>query len=129
MSHFAGDVDTILLVEDDTAVRQSLHRLLKKAGYLILATADPDHACELLNDCAIHALVLDVRLPNNRSGLEVLGRARAQRKTAALLAIILTGVDLSAEEERSIRDHGAHLFRKPANIHELILFLDARLQR
>ena len=127
--YFAGGVDTILLVEDDSAVRQILHRLLNGAGYVIIATGDPDYACDLLNDCVIHALILDVRLPKNRSGLEVLARARALCRTANLPAIVLTGSELSFDEERTISDYDAHLFRKPANIQELIQFLDAHIKK
>lgn len=82
MAYFAAHgIDKILLVEDDPAVRETLHRLLCGAGYAVLATDDPDHACALLDNKIVnkivHAMGLDFRFPKNRSGLHVLEFARA----------------------------------------------------
>ena len=120
---------TVLVVEDDAVVRQAVHRNLSAAGYQVLVAENPDSACKLLRDCVIHALILDVRLQANRSGLEVLRFARVELQRRELLAIILTGVVLSRDEERAIRREGAYVFYKTVGIQELLQFLDERLAR
>jgi PAS domain S-box-containing protein len=77
---------TILLVEDDGALRELLSRTLGEAGYRVIAPASPEDALRLVRDGAAHPdlLVTDVVMPGMsgpalarellaiRSGLRVL---------------------------------------------------------
>jgi two-component system, cell cycle sensor histidine kinase and response regulator CckA len=55
---------TILVVEDDEAIRKALRRILKTAGYTVLAAATPMDAIELASNrqVPIHVLLTDVGL-------------------------------------------------------------------
>ena len=58
--------ETILLVEDDAAVRKSERDFLTASGYRVLEAANPESALEIakLNAGAIHLMITDVILPN-----------------------------------------------------------------
>jgi DNA-binding NtrC family response regulator len=57
---------TILLVEDDEAIRNALTRILVKEGYLVLTAESGKAAWQIL--CApltpIHVVLLDVQVPD-----------------------------------------------------------------
>jgi PAS domain S-box-containing protein len=74
-----GGSETILLVEDDPAVRQATTRILTSAGYRVLATASPVEALALLAafEGPVHLLLSDVVLP------QMSGRELAQQVQAA----------------------------------------------
>ena len=64
--------ETVLLVEDDVAVRELAHDILRSCGYRVLAVGDPARLQAILNDQAIriHILVTDVMMPGS-NGREV----------------------------------------------------------
>ncbi len=70
--------ETVLLVEDDPAVREAAAQLLRAAGYTVLTARCGEEALEVARkQCgAIQLLICDVVLPGV-SGLEVAGRLRA----------------------------------------------------
>ena len=73
----------ILVVDDDTAVRESLRRALELEGYEVELAADGEEALERLDANGGRdrpAIVLDVLMPNV-DGLEVC--RRGARATAA----------------------------------------------
>src|SRR5258708_36157668 len=54
---------TVLVVEDETALRQVLQRALTGQGYRVLAAGSAETAYELLGSEHADAVLLDVRLP------------------------------------------------------------------
>ena len=76
----AAGHETILLCEDDHPVRELLERLMRSAGYTVLAAADAGEAQALVkrHDGPIDLLVTDVIMPimNGRELSEVLQAAR-----------------------------------------------------
>ncbi len=62
----AGGSETVLLVEDDAAVRQLARRVLERRGYHVLEAADPTDALLAVipaHDAPIDLLVTDVVMP------------------------------------------------------------------
>jgi len=59
---------TILIVEDEAALRRVLERVLVREGYRVLAAASAETAYELLASEPADAVLLDVQLPT-MSGL------------------------------------------------------------
>lgn len=66
---------TLLLLDDEQDILNALHRVLRRSGYRILATTDPDEAFALLARNPVHVLIVDQRMPR-MSGVEFLQRAR-----------------------------------------------------
>jgi PAS domain S-box-containing protein len=55
--------ETILLVEDDAAIREIARRTLSRAGYRVLDAGTPTDALRLAHGANVHLLVSDVILP------------------------------------------------------------------
>jgi two-component system, cell cycle sensor histidine kinase and response regulator CckA len=71
----ARGLGTILLVEDEDAVRAIVSAILRRQGYRVLETSSPNRACEMFNQrgAEIDLLLTDVVMP------EMSGPALAQR--------------------------------------------------
>ena len=71
---------TILVVEDDTAIRTGIRRLLERAGYTVLTASSPTEAIQLAADheVPIRLLLMDFGLPlaNGRQVADILMRGR-----------------------------------------------------
>ncbi|KVL04489.1 EAL domain-containing protein [Burkholderia cepacia] len=67
---------TLLLVDDDQAVLQTLRQALGRDGYEILGTTDPADALDLLAQHRVGVIVSDFRMPN-LSGIDLLQRVRS----------------------------------------------------
>ena len=74
----AAAAETILLVEDEEALRSLAHRFLTSAGYRVLAATDGEKALAIATkfDGPIHLLVTDVVMPRMR-GTELAKRLRS----------------------------------------------------
>lgn len=115
---------TVLLVEDERAVRVSLARYLQSVGYRVVQVLDVDQAIAVAKDNTFAAVVLDVGLPDpsrlGRSGLDVLAGICACTRARRPTVVVFTGYVLTPEQERFIRSHGASIIPKPADYRVLI---------
>jgi CheY-like chemotaxis protein len=66
VSHVKPPIRTILLVEDEEAVRQIMRHVLEQAGYLVLEASGPEEALEIFGrfEGSINLLLTDVVMPN-----------------------------------------------------------------
>jgi DNA-binding response OmpR family regulator len=115
---------TVLVLDDDPGIRDSMERLLRVYGYSPFTAADLDEATRVIGEARIDALIVDVRLSNGRTGLELLQTLRARPEFASAPVLVLTGAILSEAEEASITRLRAYLFQKPEGFHTLLQFLD-----
>lgn len=87
----------ILLVEDESIVRESLKDWLMEEGYEVVAVGDGEQALEIIGKQEFGVAVLDLKLPG-KDGIQVLREAKEQAPT--LKAIIITAypsVDTAVE--------------------------------
>jgi two-component system CheB/CheR fusion protein len=114
----ASSGSTILVVEDDPAVRELLQQLLDDEGHRTLVAADGRKALELAAQGAVPSLVIaDYNLPNGLNGLEVIANLRKQLRQE-IPAMVLTG-DISTGTLREIAGHGCVHLNKPVRAREL----------
>jgi PAS domain S-box-containing protein len=73
--------ETILLVEDETAVRQLIQRVLERHGYRVYAAISGVRALEVWGEYrdAIDILVTDMVMPEGMDGLELANRLRTDK--------------------------------------------------
>jgi CheY-like chemotaxis protein len=69
--------ETVLLVEDDTAVRMTFAITLEDLGYRVLQAADAETALATLAATEVNVLLTDLRMPGRLDGLELVEVARA----------------------------------------------------
>src|SRR5688572_25424832 len=108
-SNIAPASSTVLIVDDDPAVRSSLQFFLEIEGFVVRA-----YACgsDLLNDLNMPesgCLVIDYRLPS-MNGLDLLSELR--RRSIKLPAILVT-TDPSSSVRAQTAAAGALLIEKP----------------
>lgn len=80
----------VLIVDDEEAVLSSLKSLLRKEGYDLVLSANPEEALEYLKNNKIEIVITDMRMPS-MSGLSFLEKAVA--KSPKTLRIILSGYE------------------------------------
>lgn len=118
----------ILLVEDETAIRDMLAMLLEQAGFIVQAVSDVQSADRSLKDKVPHIVLLDWMLPGI-SGVEWCRRLKRD-KTYSDVPVIL--VSARSEEEDRVRglDVGADDYIcKPFSPRELVARIRAVLRR
>jgi two-component system CheB/CheR fusion protein len=115
----AASRGTILVVEDDPAVREMLQLLFDDEGHRTLVAADGHKALKLAAEVTTvpNLIVADYNLPNGLNGLEIIARLQKQLQRA-IPAIILTG-DISTDSLREIAQHGCVHLNKPVRAKEL----------
>jgi two-component system CheB/CheR fusion protein len=110
---------TILVIEDDPAVREMIKLLLDAEGHRTSVASDGQTALKLAAQPAIRPdlVIADYNLPRDANGLDVV--ERLQRELGVELpAIVLTG-DISTETLREIARHGCTHLNKPVKAQEL----------
>ena len=94
-------VKPILLVEDETVLRESVRDWLVDEGYNVKTAEDGEQALKTVAEQEFGVVILDLRLPG-KDGLEVLREAR--EKQPAIKGIIITAypsVDTAVEAVKS----------------------------
>jgi DNA-binding response OmpR family regulator len=115
---------TVLVLDDDPAVRKTLVRRLRSYNYDGVPAETLDEAYAVLGTTPVQALILDVGLEPGQSGLDLLIAIRNRKEFAEAPILIFTGQGLSDQDKAVIRRHGAYLFQKPEGFDSLIQFLD-----
>jgi DNA-binding response OmpR family regulator len=116
----------VVVLDDEPTARNLLERFLKKRGYEAVKTATVDEALNALRLGPV-AVILDVRLADERSGIDVLRMFRREMPEVKAPVIILTGAILSDEEELEIVKNRGFLFHKPESLDVLMNFMEQLL--
>ena len=106
---------TILVVEDAITVRNMLEQFFTLQGYDVVHATHPDIALRRLktSGAVLDAMILDIRLDYNASGLEVLELMRLDERFVDLPVVVLTALpNLDPRDVEVIRRNRAHLLYK-----------------
>ncbi|PPU42669.1 hybrid sensor histidine kinase/response regulator [Xanthomonas arboricola] len=103
---------TVLLVEDETAIRVLMSEVLGEAGYRVIETAEGSAAVERLRSQeAIDLLVTDVGLTGGLNGRQVADAGRQYRP--ALPVLFVTGYAATAAVGAGQLEEGMEVLTKP----------------
>ena len=117
----------VLVVEDAISIRSMLSEFFIGHGYEVLHARHPDVALKRLNTsgASIDAVILDVHLDDNRSGLEVLELIRLDERFVDLTVVILTAhAPLDNSDVEIIQRNRAHLLYKQQGYEHVFKCLD-----
>ena len=117
----------VLVVEDDPALRQSIHALLKSETVEIVEAGTIAEALEQINRATFDCIVMDLALPDG-SGYDLLERVSTAQEHASPPVIVYTGRVLSPDEEQRLRRYSKSIIIKGAKsperlVDEVTLFL------
>jgi signal transduction histidine kinase len=108
----AGRGETILVVEDEAAVREHTVNSLKELGYQVLSAGDGAGALRMLaRNRGIDLLFTDIGLPGGMTGRQLAEAARARRPD--LKVVYTTGYARNAIVHGGLLDPGQELLPKP----------------
>ncbi len=111
----AGTGETLLLVEDEEALRLLLTDVLQEAGYRVLTAADGPAALQLLKESGhIDLLISDVGLPGGFNGRQVADAARIMQP--GLKILFVTGYVDNAAVGNGMMEPGMEVMTKPFEI-------------
>jgi two-component system phosphate regulon response regulator PhoB len=128
LNTMAKDNPTILVVEDEAAIREMLNFSLGRAGFAVHEAADARQAQDMINQQVPDLILLDWMLPGT-SGVDLAHKLRHNTRTRELPIILLTA---RGEEENKIKglEAGADDYvTKPFSTQELIARIRAVLRR
>src|SRR6185369_13256030 len=111
--------ETVLLVEDEEAMREVARRILQRSGYRVLVAADGEQALQIAvgHHEPIDLLITDVVMPQ-MLGKEVADRVRLAHPEARVL--YMSGYARPVLAEQGTLDRGVSLISKPFSEPELL---------
>lgn len=121
----ADDAAHLLIVDDDTRIRELLNRYLSEQGFRVTTAADAAEARRKLEGIDFDLLVIDVMMPGE-SGLS-LTRSLRELKTVPIL--MLTALSESDSRIDGLEAGADDYLPKPFNPRELVLRINNILKR
>ena len=112
---------SVLIVEDDTVLRQRLARAFRDRGYEVREAPDYDSAIESARRDTPEFVVVDLRMPG-RSGLDVIRDVKALDPTTT--AVVLTGYGSIATALEAVKLGATNYLTKPADVDQIIAAFD-----
>ncbi len=117
---------TVLVIDDERAIRTLLRRTLEGEGYQCLEAGNAEQALEVLKQNQIALVLLDINMPG-KSGVELLPQIRAAYpNTSIIMATAVSDVSIAVE----CMKHGAYDYvTKPFNLEGVLRSVDHALEK
>ena len=94
-------IRTLLVVDDDVAMRQMLASLFRDRGFQVREAASAGEALDLAREADFGVVLTDVRMPG-RSGIELIGELhRLRPETPAIVMTAFGSIDAAVEAMRA----------------------------
>ena len=122
----ADSTKHVLLIEDEALLRQAVAEQLGDRGYLVEQAGSGEEALARLADFAFDVIITDLRLPGIDGAAVV---DAALERYPDIVAIVVTGYGTVKGAVEAIKRGAADFVSKPFQIDELILALNAALER
>ncbi|MDO8826579.1 phosphate regulon transcriptional regulator PhoB [Methylophaga sp.] len=119
---------SVLLVEDDAAIRDMINFSLRQAGFTCEASKDGESGLEWLKNQQPDMILLDWMLPGI-DGIEFIRRLRANEFLASIPVIMLTAKGESEDMVKGLSVGADDYINKPFSPPELIARIKAVLRR
>ena len=113
---------TVLIVDDDASVRNSIQKVLRAENYEVLLAADGEEALERFGPQQFDIVLLDVNMPR-RNGWDTLERMTA--RNPLLPVIIITAI--GNQSPVAAAAGASALLEKPLDVPVLLRTLEASL--
>jgi putative two-component system response regulator len=121
------DKPVILVVDDQPQNVELIEAHLAPQGYEVVKAASGEEALEKLSNDQIDLVLLDVMMPG-MSGIEVLEKLRADKKTRLLPVVMVTVLKETEDRVRALEAGCDDFISKPFNKHELLVRIKSLLR-
>ena len=112
----------ILILEDEHVLALSMREFLEDSGFDVECFSNSDDAYDAVFDTSYDLLLLDVKVPGEKNGFEMLEEARKDgNQTPAIFITSLTDID---DLSRGYESGACDYIRKPFDLAELKLRMD-----
>lgn len=111
MDHMAY---TILVADDEPAIRTMLEVILSADGHEIIAVQDGKTALEYLQSHTPDAMLLDVKMPY-MTGFEICSRVKRIKRLKSTPVMLLTGLDDDQTRDQARMVGADDLIHKPVS--------------
>ncbi len=118
----------ILVVEDETRIRDLIKYNLERAGFRAAVASDGETGLEQVFASRPDAVILDIMLPG-QSGIEVLRQIRAEPTTQDLPVLLLTARSTETDKLLGFEQGADDYLTKPFSPRELVARMRALLRR
>ena len=116
---------SLLIVDDDEVMRETLSDVLRKKGYEVFVASSGNDALSAIRKNIIDLIVLDMRLPD-LDGLEVLKRVK--EFDTEILVIMMTAYSDVQTAVSAMKSGAYHYINKPFELEELKLLIEKGLE-
>jgi two-component system, NtrC family, response regulator AtoC len=122
----AENAKHLLLVDDETALREAIAERLADHGFIVEQAASGEDALARLADFAFDIIITDLRLPgvDGRAVLEA-----ALERYPDIIAIIITGFGTVKDAVNAIKQGAADFITKPFQFDALLHVLNSALEQ
>lgn len=117
--------NSLLIVEDDPDVRESLFEVLSHEGYRVSTAEDAEEALEKLGEDHFDAALIDIRLPR-MNGIDFLRKAKERYPNVD--CIMMTSFPTAMTAVDAMKIGAVDYIAKPINDHELKALLTRTLE-
>ena len=114
----------ILVVEDDTDIRELIHAFLEKSGFQTFTSVSAEAALEILKNQDIGIVLADIQLP----GIDGLELTKIIKHTYNADVIIMTGYSLDYTIKEVMAQGAIDLIIKPLRLQDLLLRINVVLK-
>ena len=116
---------SILIVDDDEMMQETLSSVLRKGGYEIFSVTSGNEALSLIKKNIIDLVLLDMKLPD-ADGLEIQKKIKAL--DTEILVIIMTAYSDVQTAVSAMKSGAYHYINKPFELEELKLLIEKGLE-
>jgi len=122
----AGNGGSILIIDDEVAIRESLETLLEFEGYSVKSAETGEDGLARLNEQTFDLVLLDFALPD-RNGLEILADIRS--RDSQLAVIMITAYGTLDNAVRAMQQGATNFIQKPWDNEKLMADVRAAVAR
>lgn len=121
-----GRRTSILVVDDDAAIRRTLSKILEKEGYLVETVESGGKAIEASNERLFNAALIDIRLLD-MEGTDLLEKLK--KTVPKMVKIIVTGYPSLQNAIEAVNKGADGYVLKPFDVGKLLALIEKHLKR
>lgn len=118
---------TLLLVDDDAALRTAFTRALERRGYRVIETSGSSTVIDLIADHEPELVLLDNHMPEI-GGVELIQMIRHQWSVDELPIVLISGSSIQGEIDQAMKAGATDFRRKPIDLSDLISIVTTTLE-